>query len=54
MPPSRIGGPPGWTGTGAVVGPAGFASYAFGGATTIENNSSNWMISVRAHRDFLP
>ena len=24
------------------------------GATTIENNASNWMVSVRAHRDFLP
>jgi hypothetical protein len=42
------------TGTGSVVGPAGFASYAFGGATVNESNSSNWMVSVRAHRDFLP
>jgi hypothetical protein len=42
------------TGTGAVVGPAGFASYAFGGATVNEARSSNWLVSVRAHRDFLP
>ena len=42
------------TGTGSVVGPAGFASYAFGGATVNEANSSNWMVSIRAHRDFLP
>jgi hypothetical protein len=27
---------------------------AFGAATTQANNSSNWMVSVRAHRDFLP
>jgi hypothetical protein len=42
------------TGTGSVVGPAGLASFAFGGATVNEANSSNWMVSVRAHRDFLP
>jgi len=42
------------TGTGGMVGPAGFASYAFGGATVNEANASNWMVSVRAHRDFLP
>jgi len=42
------------TGTGLVVGPAGFASFAFGGATVNEANASNWMVSVRAHRDFLP
>ena len=46
------------TGTGAVAGPggspAGFASYAFGGGIGNEANSSNWMVSVRAHRDFLP
>jgi hypothetical protein len=42
------------TGTGSVVGPAGFASYAFGGATVNEANSIKWMVSVRAHRDFLP
>jgi hypothetical protein len=42
------------TGTGLVVGPAGFASYAFGGATVNEARSSNWLVSVRAHRDFLP
>jgi hypothetical protein len=42
------------TGTGSVIGPAGFASYAFGGATANEANSTNWMVSVRAHRDFLP
>jgi Porin subfamily len=42
------------TGTGSVIGPAGFASYAFGGATVNEANSTNWMVSIRAHRDFLP
>ncbi|HWX83032.1 MAG TPA: porin, partial [Xanthobacteraceae bacterium] len=42
------------TGTGSVIGPAGFASFAFGGATVNEANASNWMVSVRAHRDFLP
>ena len=42
------------TGTGSVVGPAGFASYAFGGATANEANASNWTVTVRAHRDFLP
>jgi hypothetical protein len=42
------------TGTGSVVSPAGFASYAFGGATTNEANASNWKVSIRAHRDFLP
>jgi hypothetical protein len=46
------------TGTGAVAGPggspAGFASYAFGGGIGNEANSSNWTVTVRAHRDFLP
>jgi hypothetical protein len=42
------------TGTGSVIGPAGFASYAFGGATVNEANASNWTVTVRAHRDFLP
>ena len=42
------------TGTGSVVGPAGFASFASGGATVNESNASNWAISIRAHRDFLP
>ena len=42
------------TGTGSVIGPAGFASYAFGGATVNEANASNWSVTVRAHRDFLP
>jgi hypothetical protein len=42
------------TGTGSVIGPAGFASYAFGGATANEANASNWTVTVRAHRDFLP
>ena len=40
-----------------VVGanlPAGFASYAFGGATGNEASASNWQVTVRAHRDFLP
>ena len=42
------------TGTGSVIGPAGFASYAFGGATVNEANASNWSVTLRAHRDFLP
>jgi hypothetical protein len=42
------------TGTGSVVGPAGFASFASGGATVNESRASNWAISLRAHRDFLP
>ena len=42
------------TGTGSVIGPAGLASYAFGGATVNEANASNWTVTVRAHRDFLP
>jgi hypothetical protein len=42
------------TGTGSVVSPAGFASVAFGGATVNEANASNWTVTVRAHRDFLP
>jgi hypothetical protein len=48
------------TGTGSVVSPAGFASfasfasYAFGGATVNESRASNWAVSLRAHRDFLP
>jgi hypothetical protein len=29
-------------------------SAAFGAATTQANNENNWMVSVRAHRDFLP
>ncbi len=28
--------------------------YAFGGATQLESTANNWMLSVRAHRDFLP
>jgi hypothetical protein len=42
------------TGTGSVVSPAGFASFASGGATVNESHASNWAISIRAHRDFLP
>jgi hypothetical protein len=46
------------TGTGFVAGPggspAGFASYAFGGGIGNEANSSNWSVTLRAHRDFLP
>src|SRR5580698_4349719 len=42
------------TGTGSVIGPAGFASYAIGGATVNEANASNWAVTLRAHRDFLP
>jgi hypothetical protein len=37
------------TGTGGALGAA-----AFGAATTQENNASNWAVTVRAHRDFLP
>ena len=33
---------------------AGGNSYAFGGASLAESSSSSWMVSVRAHRDFLP
>jgi Porin subfamily len=41
---------------GALVGGAGLPTFAISnsGATTVENNSSNWSISIRAHRDFLP
>jgi hypothetical protein len=28
--------------------------YSFGGATIVESNASNWMVDVRAHRDFIP
>jgi hypothetical protein len=42
------------TGTGSVVSPAGIASFASGGAAVNESHASNWMVSVRAHRDFLP
>jgi hypothetical protein len=38
------------TATGLVTG-SGFAS---GSANVVANNQSNWMVSVRAHRDFLP
>ncbi len=41
------------TGTTAL-GTPGLASYAFGGATTGEAHASNWAVSIRAHRDFLP
>jgi hypothetical protein len=36
--------------TGALLG----TTQAFGAATTQAANSSNWMVTVRAHRDFLP
>jgi len=48
------------TGCGTVVaggcagGAVGGNTVAFGNAGLLENNSSNWMVSVRAHRDFLP
>ena len=42
------------TGTGGVISPAGFSSVAFGGATVNESSASNWTVTVRAHRDFLP
>jgi hypothetical protein len=41
------------TGTPAL-GTPGFATYAFGGATTAEAHASNWAVTIRAHRDFLP
>ena len=40
--------------SGKLIGQAGFASFAFGGATVNEANASNWTVTVRAHRDFLP
>jgi hypothetical protein len=36
-------------GTGGAPG-----AYAFGNALQQESTASNWMVSVRAHRDFLP
>jgi hypothetical protein len=39
-------------GCGGVPVP-GFTS-AFGGASVLENDAHSWMVSVRAHRDFLP
>jgi len=39
---------------GCAGGVAGGNTIAFGNAGLLENNSSNWMVSVRAHRDFLP
>jgi hypothetical protein len=42
------------TGTGSVISPAGFATTAFGGGIVNESHASNWAVSVRAHRDFLP
>jgi len=38
---------------GVAVAGSG-AGVAFGNAGVLENNSSSWMVSVRAHRDFLP
>jgi hypothetical protein len=38
----------------SVVSPAGFASFASGGATVNESHASNWAFNLRAHRDFLP
>ena len=43
------------TPSGTLINAAGVASpVAFGSAFHQENTSSNWMVSVRAHRDFLP
>jgi len=48
------------TGCGNVLagtcpgGAVGGNTVAFGNAGLLENNSSSWMVSVRAHRDFLP
>jgi len=33
---------------------AGGNTYAFGGASQTESDAHSWMVSVRAHRDFLP
>jgi hypothetical protein len=39
----------------ATSGGAGIpAAVAFGAATSQESSASSWMVSVRAHRDFLP
>ena len=43
------------TGTGLLTPVvAGGNSYAFGGASQTEADAHSWMVSVRAHRDFLP
>jgi porin-like protein len=43
------------TGTGLLTPVvAGGDSYAFGGASQTEADAHSWMVSVRAHRDFLP
>jgi len=43
------------TPTGTLINAAGVASpVAFGSAIRQESSSSNWMVSIRAHRDFLP
>jgi hypothetical protein len=39
---------------GAVTSPAGFATYAFGGATVNAADINNWAFTFRAHKDFLP
>ena len=43
------------TSSGTLLNAAGASSpVAIGSAIHQENTSSNWMVSVRAHRDFLP
>ena len=42
------------TGTGSVISPAGAATTAFGGGILNEARASNWAVTLRAHRDFLP
>ncbi|HUD85959.1 MAG TPA: porin, partial [Xanthobacteraceae bacterium] len=39
---------------GCVGGAVGGDTYAFGGASVLEADAHAWMVSVRAHRDFLP
>jgi hypothetical protein len=34
--------------------PVGANTVAFGNAGLLESDSHSWMVSVRAHRDFLP
>lgn len=39
---------------GTCPGGVGGTSVSFGNAGLLESSASNWMVSVRAHRDFLP
>ena len=47
------------TGCGGVIpgscgGALGGNTVSFGNAGLLESHASNWLVSVRAHRDFLP